>query len=182
MPLPRKRDDGGTGAPVLNILNAHVKLFDVSEHTEPYVVTRKSDGAQFTLDPGFKCTVEVIDDGADGTDNGTTFFESFKYKQDSETGGWANKENSKLGQLTSVVKPGYFEDESIPELDEYTLEGCEMRCRIKPKKNPTTGQVLGSTIDWETMQRLSKKPAATVSGAADEDPAVDEGDFDDIPF
>jgi hypothetical protein len=177
MPLPRKKDDGGNGAPVLNILSAHVKLSDVDEHTEPYAVTRKSDEMQFTLDPGFKATVEVIDDGGEGADNGVKFFESFKYKQD--VGGmWINKENSKLGQLTDVVKPGYFDDDTIPELTAEDLEGFEMRCRIKPKKNPNTGQVIGSTIDWETMQPLRKKPVAVAPVEAN-DP---EDDFEDIPF
>jgi hypothetical protein len=182
MPLPRKKDDGGNGAPVLNILNAHVKLFDVEEHTEPYTVTRKSDGAEFTLDPGFKCTVEIIDDNRDGDADGEKFFESFKYKAD-KNGEWFNKENSKLGMLTNVVKPGYFEDESIPELTADNLEGFEMLCRVKPKKNPSTGQVLGSTIDWETMQPLPKKKAkvAAVPDVPDE-VELDESDFDDIPF
>jgi hypothetical protein len=181
MPLARQKDDGSGGAPVLNILQAHVKLFDVEEHTEPYRVVRKSDGASFTLDPGFKCTVEVVDDNRDGSDNGAKFFETFKYKQDSKTGNWVNKENSKLGQLASVVKPGYFEDDSIPELSDEDLEGFEMLCRIKPKKNPTTGQVIGSTVDWETMEPLRKKPIATTPVQAK--PAQDdEDDFDDIPF
>jgi len=175
MPLPRKKDEGGSGAPVLNILSAHVRLSDVEEHTEPYMVTRKSDGAQFTLDPGFNCTVEVVDDRAGGEDNGAKFFESFKYKQDAD-GTWLNKENSKLGQLTEVVKPGYFEDDSIPELSEEGLEDLEMLCRVKPKKNPNTGAVIGSTIDWETMQPLpTRQKAAAVA-------AEEEADFDDIPF
>jgi hypothetical protein len=51
MPLPRKKDAGGSGAPVLNLLNARVRLVDVEEHVEPYTVTRKSDGMSWTLDP-----------------------------------------------------------------------------------------------------------------------------------
>jgi hypothetical protein len=86
MPLPRKKDDGSSGAPVLNILRAHVRLTDVEEHIEPYTVTRKSDGRTFTLDPAFNCNVEVIDDGQDGADNGTTFFEAFKYKNTQKDG------------------------------------------------------------------------------------------------
>ncbi len=194
MPLPRKKDAGGSGAPVLDILNAHVRLVDVEEHVEPYTVTRKSDGRTFTLDPAFKCTVEVVDDGAEGKDNGTTFFESFKYKRelrrptvskdgrhlvpasDENDGAWINQENSKLGALTEVVKPGYFDDDSIAELDDDDLEGFAMMCRIKPKKNPSTGAVTGSTIDWETMRPLpNKEKVAAV--AAEED-----GDFSDIPF
>src|SRR5215207_6418084 len=118
MPLPRRKDDGSNGAPVLNILRAHVRLIDVEEYTEPFSVTRKSDGAEFMLDPQFKCTVEIVDDGEDGSDNGTTFFEAFKYKNTEKDGSgeWINKENSKLGMLTKVVKPGYFQDPSIPEL------------------------------------------------------------------
>jgi hypothetical protein len=177
MPLPRKKDDGSGGAPVLNILQAHVRLTDVEEHDEPYTVTRKSDGQSFTLDPSFKCTVEVVGDGKDGTDNGAKFFETFKYKQDRD-GTWINKENSKLGQLTNVVKPGYFDDDSIPEVGEEDLEGFELMCRIKPRKNPNTGQVVGSTIDWETFQAV---PRSKVAVSAEMETEEDE-DFSNLPF
>ena len=183
MPLPRSRDDGSNGAPVLNILRAHVRLTDVEEHTEPFTVSRKSDGAEFTLDPQFKCTVKIVDDGEDGSDNGETFFESFKYKntQKDRTGEWTNKENSKLGMLTKVVKPRYFEDDSIPELTAEDLEGFEFVCQVKPKKNPDSGKVLGSTIDWESMKPLPQRPVAA-QAQTDEDVAIDESAFDDIPF
>jgi hypothetical protein len=179
MPLPRKKDAGGAGAPVLNILSAHVRIFDVEEHEESYTVSRKSDGAHFELDPGFNCTVEVVDDNRDGSDNRTRFFESFRYKGDAESG-WFNKENSKLGMLTNVVKPGYFEDETIPNLTAGDLEGFEMLCRIKPKKNPNTGAVVGSTIDWETMQPLPARKLAAGAAAADVDD--DKNEFGDVPL
>jgi hypothetical protein len=51
-----------------------------------------------------------------------------------------------------------------------------MLCRIKPKKNPSTGAVTGSTIDWETMRPLPKRQ--TVAAAASEE----DTDFSDIPF
>jgi hypothetical protein len=74
------------------------------------------------------------------------------------------------------VKPGYFEDPSIPELEAEDLEGFEMLCRIKPKKN-SSGQATGSTIEWDTMQALPKQvrraPAET------DDP---EDESSDIPF
>lgn len=174
MPLPRKKDAGSSGAPVLNISRAHVRLIDVEEHVEPYTITRKSDKATFTLDPQFSCTVEVIDDGQGGDDNGAKFFEGFRYKQ-AKNGAWFNQENSKLGMLTNVVTPGYFEDSSIPELDAEDLEDFEMMCRIKPKKN-TSGQVTGSTIEWDTMQALPNK-GKVVAAAVEED-----DDFSDIPF
>ena len=176
MPLPRKKETGSVSAPVLNILRAHVRLTNAEEYTEPKSVTRKSDGATFTLDPQVSCAVEIVDDGQGGNDNGQKFFESFRYKQD-DNGEWFNQKNSKLGALTEVVKPGYFEDESIPALTTEDLEGFEMLCRIKPKKNPNTGQTIGSTIDWETMQPLpaARKPVTV----PDED---DESDFDNIPF
>lgn len=170
MPLPRKKDEGGSGAPVLNILNAHVRLIDVEEKEAPYTVTRKADNAQFTLDPGFNCTVEIIDDNDDGSSNGLKFFENFKYKQD-RAGDWFLNSNSKLGMLTAVVKPGYFEDTSIPELTAHDLEGFELSCWVKPKKNPNTGQTTGSTIDWETMRALKSKPVTV--------PEDSEDDFDD---
>jgi hypothetical protein len=183
MPLPRRKDDGTGGAPVLNLLSARVKLLDVEEYEKPYAVTRKSDGAEFMLDPGFKCTVEVIDDGSeDGGDIGVTFFEQFKYKntKKDKSGEWLNQQNSKLGALTEVVKPGYFDNDSIPELDASDLEGFEMRARVKPKKNPSTGAITGSTIDWETMlpARTPEKVAATTAARlAEEDAAFDELSF-----
>ena len=184
MPLPRKKDAGSSGAPVLNLLSARVKLLDVEEYEEPHTVTRKSDGAEFTLDPGFKCTVEVVDDGQGGAENGAQFFEQFKYKnakkssrkigadspKKDEPDEWVNQQNSKLGALTEVVKPGYFNDDSIAELDASDLEGFEMMCRIKPKKNPSTGAVTGSTIDWETMRPVpTREKLAAVAAEEDED-------------
>jgi len=182
MPLPRKKDDGVNGAPVLDLLRAHVKLTDVEEYTEPFTVTRKSDGAEFTLDPQFKCSVEILDDGEDGTDNGEKFFESFKYKntQKDRSGEWINKENSKLGMLTKVVKPRYFEDESIPELTTEDLEGFEFICQVKPKRNPDTGKVLGSTIDWESMKPVPNRPVAVAAEADEED--LDDEAWQDISF
>jgi len=179
MPLPRKKDDGSSGAPALNILRAHVRLTDVEEHIEPFTITRKSDSATFTLDPQFKCKVEVVDDSEDGSDNGTEFFESFKYKntEKDKSGTWINKENSKLGKLAKVVKgTDYFEDDSIPELTAEDLEGFEMICQIKPKTNPDSGKVLGSIIDWESMKPLPSKEKV-VAAATEEDE-----DFSDIPF
>ena len=178
MPLPRKKDAGSSGAPVLDILNARVRFTDVEEHTEPYSITRKADGMSWTLDPAFTCTVEVVDDGQGGAGNGTRFFESFKYKNTAKdkSGEWINQQNSKLGALTEVVKPGYFDDETIPELDASDLEGFEMMCRIKPKKNPSTGAITGSTIDWETMRQVpTREKVAAVAAEEDED-------FDDLPF
>ena len=174
MPLPRKKDDGSNGAPVLNILRAHVRLIDVEEYTEPFTVTRKSDGATFTLDPQFECTVEVIDDGQGGADNGATFFEGFRYKQDKK-GEWGNQPYSKLGALTEVVKPGYFDDDTIPDLTEDDLEGFEMFCSIKPSRNPK-GAITGSTIVWDTMQALPKKEKVAAAAVEEED------NFSDIPF
>jgi len=176
MPLPRRKDAGASsGAPVLNILRAHVKLTDVEEYTDPFTVTRKADSATFTLDPQFKCTVEVLYDGASGDDNGAKFFEGFRYKQN-KSGEWINQDNSKLGALTEVVKPGYFDDDSIPDLTTEDLEGFEKLCSIKPKRNPNTGAVTGSTIDWETMQPVpTKQKVAAAATEADEDRS-------DIPF
>ena len=176
MPLPRKKDTEGE-APVMDLLRAHIRLSGVEEYVEPYVVTRKSDGVEFTYDPGFNCEVTIVDDGEDGELNGTKFYEKFRYKQDKD-GRWCNKENSKLRMLTKVVEPKYFEDHSVPDLTEEDLEGFEMVCQIKPKKNPNSGVVTGSTIDWETMKPLKKKPTAD----AVEVDGLDEDGFADIPI
>jgi hypothetical protein len=127
--------------------------------------------------------VEVVDDGEDGSDNGTKFFESFKYKntQKDKSGEWINKDNSKLGMLTQVVKPNYFEDDSIPDLTAKDLEGFEFICQIKPKRNPDTGKVLGSIIDWESMRPVPSKLVTLATQVGGEDD-TDESEFDDLPF
>jgi hypothetical protein len=45
MPLPRKNDTGGPGAPVLDILSAHVRLLDVEEYTEPRTIQKTTVAA-----------------------------------------------------------------------------------------------------------------------------------------
>jgi hypothetical protein len=190
MPLPRRKDRGGSGAPVLNLPHCHVRFLSVEEYTEPRTVTRKSDGATFTIDPQFNVTVEVVEDGGDGSHNGVRFYESFRYKRDDE-GEWFLQENSKLGMLASVVKPDYFDDDSVPELTADDLSGFEMLCRVKPKKNPSTGAVIGSQIDWETMMSAPSESAATADGdekvgnftsTSREAEARDDPDWDELPF
>jgi hypothetical protein len=78
--------------------------------------------------------------------------------------------------LTKVVKPAYFEDAAIPDLTAGDLEGFEMLCRVKPKKNPNTGAIIGSTIDWETMQPLPRREAAATA------PVETGEDFPGIPL
>jgi hypothetical protein len=180
MPKPRQKDDGTSGAPVLDILSAHVRLEDVTEHEEPYETTRERDGATFRYDPGFNCKVVIVrGHDSEGEDaKGETFFEKFRYantKKD-KSGEWILKENSKLGKLAKVVNTDYFEDESIEDLSEEDLEGFEFVCSIIPKKIPDSGKVIGSTIAWESMRRLPAKVGP--SGAVE----VEEEDFEDIPF
>ena len=82
--------------------------------------------------------------------------------------------------LTKVVKPRYFEDESIPELTTEDLEGFEFICQVKPKRNPDTGKVLGSTIDWESMKPVPNRPVAVAAEADEED--LDDEAWQDISF
>jgi hypothetical protein len=149
-------------------------LIDVEEHVEPYTITRKSDKATFTLDPQFSCTIEVIDDGRAVI---TTAQSSSKASATSKekTASGSNQENSKLGMLTNVVKPSYFEDPSIPELEASDLEDFELMGRIKSKKNPS-GQATGSTIEWDTMQALLTKEKVVPAAVEEED------GFSDISF
>jgi hypothetical protein len=187
MPLPRRKETGASQAPVLNLPHCRVKFLSVEEYEEPRTVTRKSDGATFTLDPQFNVSVEVVDDGNDGSHDGQRFYESFRYKQD-DNGEWFLQENSKLGALAAIAKPGYFDDATIPPLSASDLTGFEMLCRVKPKKNPSTGAVLGSTIDWETMLAAPDDEGekvgtftSTARSASEADEREDD-DWERIPF
>jgi hypothetical protein len=175
MPLPRRKESGATAAPILNLLRARIKLVDVEEYETPRQVTRRSDNATFTLDPQFSCTVEVLDDGENGDYNGSRFFESFRYKQDPETGEWILRQYSKLGVLAEIVRPGYFDDEDLESLSEYDLEGFQLLARIKPKKN-SAGKAVGSILEWDS---LSAVPTRTTSSKAEQEEIED---WEGLPF
>ena len=111
--------------------------------------------------------MEVVDDGSDGSDNGVTFFESFRYKNRART--WRLVQPAELEARCPHRgrEAGLLRRRHHPGLEASDLEGFEMMCRIKPKKNPSTGAVTGSTIDWETMQRAAEDEQPVGAGHAD---------------
>lgn len=180
MPLKKAQKKEST-APVLDIPVAQVKIQSAELYEEPREITTEA-GSTFTVDPNFNCLIEIVDDFGDGTHDGVTFYESFKLKQDDD-GDWELRDGTKFGAL---VKARYGNDffQTEQEFDEADFEDFVFQAKVQPKKNFSTGQVVGSTLHYETIMAIPtpKKKGEPKTEAEAQAQLEDEKDFDDIPF
>ena len=163
-------------APVIELPQAKIMVLEAELHPEPYEVTSKT-GNTFTIDPNLNCQLQIVDDLSDGTYDGAKFYDSFKLKQDEDSGDWTIRDGTKLGALAKAYYGNDFFQTDTP-FDEEELIGFVLMSRVEPKKNFTTGAVTGTMLNWETIMAVPKpKKAAPVQAV--EDP---EEDFDDLPY
>ena len=169
-----------SAAPVIELPQAKIMILEAELHPEPYEVTSKT-GNTFTIDPNLNCQLQIVDDLSDGTQDATKFYDSFKLKQDEESGDWTIRDGTKLGALAKAYYGnGFFETDK--PFDEEDLIGFVLMSRVEPKRNFSTGQVTGSMLSWETIMAVpkpKKKPAPVQADETEEDP---EEEFNEIPF
>ena len=167
-----------SAAPVIELPQAKIRILGAELHPEPYEVTSKA-GSTFTIDPNLNCQLQIVDDLSDGAHDGARFYDSFKLKQDDETGEWTIRDGTKLGALAKAYYGNDFFETDAP-FDEEDLIGFEFMSRVEPKKNFSTGKVTGSMLNWETIMAVPKprKKAAPVQDVETEE----DDDFSDIPF
>lgn len=180
MPL-KKAQKKESSAPVLDIPVAQVKIKQAELYEEPQEITTEA-GVTFTVDPNLNCLIEIVDDFGDGTHDGVTFYESFKLKQNDE-GEWELRDGTKFGALAKARYGNDFFD-SDQEFDEADFENFVFQAKVQPKKNFSTGQVVGSTLHYETIMAVPKpkKKGEPKSEAEAQTEAANDEDFDDIPF
>jgi hypothetical protein len=166
-------------APVIELPQAKIKILEAELQPEPYEVTSKT-GNTFTIDPNLNCQLQIVDDLSDGEHDGAKFYDSFKLKQDEDTGEWTIRDGTKLGALAKAYYGNDFFETDAP-FDEEDLIGFEFLSRVEPKRNFTSGKVTGSMLNWETIMAVPKpkKKNAPAPVQVEEDP---EEDFSDIPF
>jgi hypothetical protein len=166
-------------APVIELLQAKIMILEAELHPEPYEVTSKT-GSTFTIDPNLNCQLQIVDDLSDGTYDGAKFYDSFKLKQDEESGDWTIRDGTKLGALAKAYYGNDFFDTDTP-FDEEDLIGFVFMSRVEPKKNFTSGKVTGTMLNWETIMAVPKpkKKAAPTWVQADTE---EDDDFNAIPF
>jgi hypothetical protein len=143
-----------SAAPVIELPQAKIRILEAELHPEPYEVTSKT-GSTFTIDPNLNCQLQIVDDLSDGTYDGAKFYDSFKLKQDEDSGDWTIRDGTKLGALAKAYYGNDFFETDTP-FDEEDLIEFVFMSRVEPKK------------------KNASAPVQTV-----EDP---EDDFDDIPF
>jgi hypothetical protein len=168
-----------SAAPVIELPQAKIMILEAELHPEPYEVTSKT-GSTFTIDPNLNCQLQIVDDLSDGEYDGAKFYDSFKLKQDEESGDWTIRDGTKLGALAKAYYGNDFFETDAP-FDEEDLVGFVFMSRVEPKKNFTTGKVTGSMLNWETIMAVpkpKKKAPAPVQAAETEE----DDDFSDLPF
>ena len=166
-----------SAAPVIELPQAKIMILEAELHPEPYEVTSKT-GNTFTIDPNLNCQLQIVDDLSDGTYDGARFYDSFKLKQDEESGDWTIRDGTKLGALAKAYYGNDFFETDKP-FDEEDLIGFVLMSRVEPKRNFSTGQVTGSMLSWETIMAVPKPKKKAAPVQAVEDP---EEDFNAIPF
>jgi hypothetical protein len=179
MAITKKSAKKETSAPVIDLMQAKVKILEAELHPEPYEVTNTA-GTTFTIDPNLNCKIEIVDDLDEGEYDGAKFYDSFKLKRD-EDGDWTIRDGTKLGALAKArYGNDFFETDQV--FDEEDLEGFVFMAKIEPKTNFSTGKVTGSMLNWETIMRVpdprKKKKKSKASEIA---PGVDVEDLNMSP-
>jgi hypothetical protein len=162
-----------SSAPVVTIPQAKVKLVDTEFRPEPQEIAKSDGKGTFTVDPGLNAQVVVLDDMDDGTNDGLKFWQNFNLKWDEDGETWEMRDGTTLGALIKARFGNDFDFESDEpfDLEEDNFEGFEFLTKIVPKKNPTTGQLVGSMCHHETIlpipdpnRKKKKKQTAQPSG------------------
>jgi hypothetical protein len=169
-----------SAAPIIELPQAKIRILEAELHPEPYEVTSKT-GNSFTIDPNLNCQLQIVDDLSDGTYDGAKFYDSFKLKQDEDSGEWTIRDGTKLGALAKAYYGNDFFETDAP-FDEEDLIQFVFMSRVEPKKNFSTGKVTGSMLNWETIMAVPKpkKKAAPAPVQAAEN--EEDEDFSDIPW
>ena len=177
MAITAKSAKKESAAPVIELPQAKIRILETELHPEPYEVTSKT-GSTFTIDPNLNCQLQIVDDLSDGAYDGAKFYDSFKLKQDEDSGEWTIRDGTKLGALAKAYYGNDFFETDTP-FDEEDLIQFVFMSRVEPKKNFSTGKVTGSMLNWETIMAVPKpKKNAPVQAVE----PIDEEDFSDIPF
>ncbi len=162
-------------APVMDIGVAQIKIHNPELQEEPREIDT-NDGRTFTAEPNLNTELEVVVDFGDGAYDGVKFYERFKIKQDDD-GDWTVRDGTKLGALAKARYGQDFFNSDI-EFHEEDFEGFVFQAKIQPKKNLGTGQITGSTVNWEPIMAIPKPKKKSV----EPETPVNEEDFVDIPF
>jgi hypothetical protein len=145
-------------APVLNILEAVVKMHDPVYRAVGDTIA-KNDGTTFTVEkPHISCQLELVDAGrANKKHIGTTWYERFYFVETEKgSGEYENRPGTKIGGLSEArYGPGFWESDQVLKAED--LDEFEFVCSLKPKTKFGSTEVTGTCVDHETIQPLSEE-------------------------
>ncbi len=173
-----------TGAPIMTIPMAKVRLNDPEFRPEPIEIESKDGSRTFTVDPGLNAQVEIIDDHGDGTYDGIKFWQNFKLKWNEGDEVWELRDGTALGALTRArYGDDIFEREGALEFEAADFDHFEYMCKVVPKKNPTTNQQIGSMCHHETIMAVPdpSRKKKKLNTAQKEAEAATNAELDELP-
>src|SRR5918992_2376931 len=154
-----------SSAPVLDILEATIKILSAEYLAAGDVVT-KNDGSTFTVEkPHISCELEVVDTGPSAKQHiGTTWYERFYYPETEKgSGEYENRPGTKIGNLTTArYGEGFWEDDKAV-LKAEDLDGFTFVARLKPKTKFGSTEIIGTCVDHETIEPLPGQDGAGLS-------------------
>jgi hypothetical protein len=167
-------------APVLDILEATVKIASAEYKAVGDVVTKK-DGSTFIVErPYINSELEVVDTGPNNKgDIGTTWFENWYYPETEEgSGEYENRPGTKIGALSEArYGVGFWESDQVLKAED--LPEFMFVARLKPKTEFGGSKVTGTRVDHDTIRALPGQEANIPDKEGDADLSEeDEADME----
>ncbi len=161
-------------APVLNILEATVRI-NSAEYSAPGDVVQKEDGSSFTIEtPRIRCEMELLDTGPrDKKHIGTVWYEKFYYPETKKgSGEFENRPGTKLGNTTTALYGEEFWTTDGAYLDPAHLESFVLISSLEPKKEFGSDKVTGTQVNHKNISAaLGHKPPTIPVELSEEDEA-----------
>jgi hypothetical protein len=172
-----------SSAPIITVPMARVRLNRPEFHPDPRDVESKDGSRTFAIDPGLNAQVEIVDDHGDGSYDGVKFYQNFKLKWNEDGEFWEFRDGTSLAALMKACY-GDIDFDSDEDFDFHVedFDEFEFMCKVVPKKNPSTGQEIGSMCHYETIwagpNPKKKKKLSTAQQAARE---ATNAEIDELP-
>jgi hypothetical protein len=167
-----------SSAPVLDILEATVKILSAEYRAVGDVVT-KNDGSTFTVEkPHISCELDVLDTGPSAKQHiGTAWYEKFYYPETEKgSGEYENRPGTKIGGLSEArYGVGFWESNQVLKAED--LPGFTFVARLKPKTEFGGSKVTGTRVDHDTIRALPRQDNGS-RVEANPEPDIPAPDFD----
>jgi hypothetical protein len=172
--ITKKGKKKESSAPVLNILEATVRI-NSAEYTAPGTVVHKDDGSTFTVEtPRIRCEMEVLDTGPrDKKHIGTTWYENIYYPETkSGSGEYENRPGTKIGNLTTALYGEGFWEVDGAYLNPDDLNWFVFVSSLEPKKKFGSNEITGTQVNHKNIAAApDHKPPTIPVELSEEDEA-----------